>query len=628
MHFICRSIIGSLPADNWAQYWENEPDDPLIVSLRGHLFGLIDITASSDISIVGHHIISALDDFYFDSSTLKDDIPSRLLGAIDSVNNNPDFSATTINSLVLAIVHHGQLYLASYNSGRVILYRSPQISLILSASTTHIAQISGPVLPGDRLLIVTGSFYDSFNWEHIKASLSETKIQNIEENLLSSLYSLTDQSHIAAALIEINEEDVPIDPIDQPVVEAITNNPIPTKPVVASVNLLRSGFSSLRQLFIKSRSSVYVSNHDLSAVNHRKKFNIFIALILLLALTVSSVLGYRKNKSNSAESQYQQYKVEIEKNLSNAVAVKNLNLDSALELGRTSRDLYQKMQLLKLHQDEMSNFDKEINSILSQTGSADITPYQIFYDTTLIADNTSYSKLYVKSQELYLLDTNLGRLDVLDTSLKNTKNIATLDSLKSAVSITDSNGPYLLATKGIYSVSKNNLTLKIDFSTSLTKSVTPIAFQSWNGSFYLIDSSTPTIFKFTPNSSGFGQGQVWLKDGESLVSNPVSLAINGKVWTLSSDGTVTSYTRGVKEPFKTTQTVKVTNANHLIVTQDDSNLLAFTDADNLIYLYKKTGELHAKYNLSKLKILDISFNDKSTAIFVLCSDQKIYQINL
>lgn len=624
MHFICRSFIGTPDKSNWSQYWENEPDDLSIISQKGHLFGLINLEAPEDypdINSAGHEIISKINRYYFFGDNTADSLNS-LKNALSSFANDPICFDINV-SLLIAVVCNNQIYFGTFGVGEIILNRLDKISRLLSGQKNEIKTLSGPVFSKDKIFLSTDSFYKNFSWEKIKNILADDKIENIEENFLSSLYSFDNQTGLAAALIEAeSDETVNIvnNNIDKNIIEEKTELKIDSSPKVKV-----SFFKKIKKFFPKKE--VYISHHETPQTSKRKKINLIIAVLLLIGLGVSVFFGYRKNKAATAESQYQQLKQDLDKKLSDALAVKNLNFDSALELAKESEIIYNKISQLKIHSDELSPYQNKINSLLSQTGSTSSFSPDIFYDTSLIIDNPKFSKIILKNTALYLFDNSSGRIDLVDINQKNTKNISTDSKIKSAIGFAENNDAiYLVNDKDISLISKNNIDSKINFS-DLNKNITPISVKSWNGAFYLLDSANSTIWKFNPNSSGFGAGQVWLKDGQSPISSPISLAINGNIWVLSENGQIVPFSKGIKEDFKPKQDIKFTKTNNLVTTVN-TDFLAFTDNQNLIFVYKKSGDLVAKYNFDNKQILDLAIDEKSNSLFVLCTDEKIYKINL
>lgn len=618
MHFICRSFIGSPTDLNWSQYWENEPDDPQIIASKGHLFGLINLkldSESKEISSLGHDIISEINQYYFFHEK-ESKIVDRLKETLLFISNNPLYQNVEF-SVFLAVILHDHVYFGLCGEGEIILTRFQKISRILSGKTNNVSVLSGPIFAKDKILFTTNSFYQKVSWEKIKTTLLDDKVQNIEENFISSLYSFDDQTGLAAALIQLEPDD------ETEIVKPVETNIKTEEEYPAIKENKKNSFNFFKKIF--SKKSVYVTHHEIGQVSKRKKVNLIIAVLLLLGLGVSSFLGYKKNQASHAESSYQQLKQDLDKKLSDALAIKNLNFDSALDLAKQSQAVYEKLVLLKIHSDELSVYNEKIKSLLSQTGGEGNLHSTSFYDTSAIIDNPKFSKIILKNNLLYLLDNTHGRLDTVDINQKNTKNVITNEKIKNALNFVDNNDSlYLIDNKTISLIDKGNIETKIDFS-QMNKNIIPVDIQSWNGAFYLLDSST--IWKFNPSANTFGTGQIWLKEDQSLPSNPSSLAINGSIWVLSDNGQIASYVRGVRENFKLTQSLQFTKTKNLIVGLD-KEILAFVDNENTVFVYKKTGEQLAKYNLDGKKILDLALDEKSNSFFVLCDDQKIYKISL
>ena len=627
MHFTCRSFIGKPEATTWSQYWENEPDDLSLVSRLGHLFGLISFTGpqnSESQSQLGHQFIEDLSQKYFSPDAL--DIPHQLKKVIDQfVSSNPNLTGI---SLILAVVYQQNLYLASYRTGVVVICRSSKISQILNGDIDKITQVSGKIKQGDRILLISQSFFDQLTWSKIKQLLSSPDVSEIEENFISSLYSLNQSANLAAAFIQVHFDDEEL--LSQP--EEITPPPLQTEtPPPASIPTPHPftppslpKFNFIKKL-LPPKKGIIVDNYQPHQLNKRKRLNLVIALLLLFALFASVYIGYRKNSAARVETKYQELKSQVDKKLTDANAIKNLKLESALQLGNEAQKILVQMETLNVHSEEVKKISSDIKSLLSQTGSSsDYTP-QKFYDTSLITDNPRYRKMVLSDSSLILMDTVSGRLDILDISQKSTKNLLRSDLLKQAINLVAASKPYFYTSTQLYLVQNDKAESQIDFG-DIDQSVTMLDAQSWNGAIYFLDSQNQTIWKYNPNSSGFGSAQNWIPDGETLDSSPTSLAINGRIWVLTQSGRISPYNRGVQESYQTPIDTQLTSANNL-VTGLDNEILAFTEGENIVYIINKNGKAHAKYNLGDKKILDIILDETSQAIYVLCDDQKIYKID-
>jgi len=303
-----------------------------------------------------------------------------------------------------------------------------------------------------------------------------------------------------------------------------------------------------------------------------------------------------------------------------------MNLEAAQTGAKESEKIIDQMIKLNIHQDEVNQYKNQINLLLSQTGVNQNYLPDTFFDTSLIINNPQYKDLLLVSGKIYLLDSANGRIDSLAINEKSSKSLLISENIKSSTKIFgDDKNLYLLYQDHISQINDSSIDQKILFS-DLEEPVTVTDIQSWNGSLYLIDSDNQLVWKFTPNSSGFSSPQNWLKNDKKLSLGPISLAIDGEIWVLYQNGSIENYISGVKDNFKLKGTNQFSQTKNLDLSSEEDGFIAFVDNQNIIYIYKKSGDSVAKYNLGQLKVIDTVINDN--ILYLLASDQKIYKINL
>lgn len=615
MHFICRSFIGKNNPDSWSQYWENEPDNELKLT-KGHLFGLVNLKSNQgeESVTVGKDIISEINQLYF--SCESKDIILCLKDAVTSLTKNPIFSNYQID-VVLIVVLDNQLYIATYGTHGCLLQRGSKISQLISGKKNQFLSLCGPIQDEDRILLVSSKFLETITWEGIKRTLVDENIQNIEEDFLSSLYSVPDQNYISAALIECHPDiSTPIIETGKEVLSLDDSNQIST-PIVNSSPIINN----------KKIDSIFVHHQSNFKVSRRKKNQLVFALILIIGLCISIYYGNQKNKTIKAEASFNSLKTELELKLSNINALKSLDLEAAVDGAKEAEEIVQQMINLKINQQQVSQYKEQIDAIQFQTGGDDSIIPQMVQDTSFIVSQPQFSNLYFFNNNLYLLDSSKGRLDVLNPQTKSTQSVIISDSIKSATHLLfDNNNLYILVNNKLSLIGKNSLSPTYDFEPiKSTLSISDIDF--WNGSLYVLDNQNQLIWKLAPNSDGFSNPQKWLKNDFKLEIGSNSLAIDGQIWVLNQSGQVTLYTSGVKDKFDIKKQINFIKTSSLI-TDPNSDYIVFNDNSQFIYVYKKNGEFYSKYNLSKLKIVDLAFDSQNKIIYFLSSDQKIYQITL
>ena len=616
MHFICRSFIGKNIPIYWSQYWENEPDDQLKLT-KGHLFGLINLknNQTDEPVTIGHDIIAEINELYF--SQKHDDINLCLKNTLNSLSQNPIFLNYQID-LVLTVVQNDHVFLATLGANSCILQRGSQISLIVSGKPNQVISSHGPILNNDRLLLTSSRFLETIPLEKIKTILVDTKIQNIEENILSLLYSAPDQNQISAVFIECHQYDQveAISADTQTVIEENNSPPVQPSPTIPHTSI-----------YSQKPDSIFVHHQSNSKVSRRKKTQLIIAILLIIGLSISIYYGNQKNKTIKAESSYEMLKTELEQKLNNINTLKGLDLEAASKEAIEAKEIANQMSKLSVHQQEITQYQSLIDTILSQTGSDNNFNPQMVLDTSFIVSQPQFSQIYFSNKNLYLLDSTKGRIDIFDPQSKSNQNLIISDNVKSGTHLLFNNDdPYLLKENKLSLIENNNLSSKFDFGSLETPlSIDDIDF--WNGSLYILDNQSQSIWKLSPNSSGYSSPQKWLKNDLKLEIGANSLAIDGQIWVLNHSGQIDLYTSGVKDKFGQKQNNNFTKTFSLI-TNPDSDFIVFNDNSQFIYVYKKNGEFSSKYNLSKFKIIDLAFDPTNKIIYFLSPDQKIYQIPL
>lgn len=599
MHFACRSFIGKANLSFWSQFWEAEPDD----SKKGHLFGLVVLSSveNQDLPQHGRHLLENIRQNYFSSSATTDPLTS-LTQIIPPII---DSCQTYLSSLVLVVTYQSRAFLYVYGPASVAIARNGIVSLLLTSQDQQSKTISGPLQDQDRLFLFSHQFRDLYTWDCIKSDLVNPDLNQIEDNIFLKLNEATSQDLLAASLININ-----IDSIQPELVIESAPPQVKRKVSLPSFNFKKTRFSS------PISTSVVVKKN--------KKINLAIAFLLLFLLSASIFLGFKKNQAQQTESRYQQLEQDLTKKLTDATAVANLNLDSAKSLGQEAEAILASMSALNIHPDQIDSFRNQIQDLLKKSGQSQALSLDSLYDTTFIADNLEFSHTIIAGDLIYLVDTKNNRIDTVNVDQKSTQNIIQNDDVNQIIAATVAQDQLFFVTPTIlYQVKNKQLLTRYNLSESTTITSAPIDLASWGDSLYLLTSDN--IYKFS--LTDISNPQTWLETDQTMPTNLISLAINGKVWLQSKDGQITPFLRGQKDNFAFKDQSIFTSATSLFVTQD-SDLLAFIDQPNLVYVYQKDGLVKAKYNLGDQKALDLVIHESSSRLLILASDQKIYQIPL
>ena len=579
MHFTCRSFIGSQGQEYWSQYWENEPDDFKLAGKRGHLFGLINLTikdGDEEAKERGHRLIEAISDFYFreNSETEIDKIISKTAKWLENKIEG---------KLVLAIVAGKQLWLLAVGQIGAIVNRDKSVSQILMSKKGQTRLVSGQIKNDDRLLLATEEFLESVGTEKIKQALANRELTTIEEDLMASMVSCSNQTNLAAVIIQMifDEND---------------NEIQSTEPEVKL------------PLLPKKRIKIEILPLTIRKIRGRK----WLRGTVLIGLLLLGWWGWRDGQ----EKKYQKIKSQINKQLDNARVVQNLNPESMANLAKEAQKELAKLKAIKIHTAETKTIEEEINRLLSPSGQeGSFQPEVVFDLSTVVRGN--YSRMTFSGSQVIVMDRTNGKVETIDIKQKSLKELIRDEEIKKLEGIfSDNNRLYGYRLGIIENISEGGLTVVANWGTEIEKMV---AAEGWGKGFYILTENS--IYKVDSR----GKAQNWLIDKEGFGEKARSFVINGKIWVLSDRGEISAWYRGKREskikPIQSFGQVRDLRG------AENGQYLAYIAEEKMVVVYKKTGEFVANYNFSPRKIKDITIDTQTGNILILTDDQKIEKID-
>lgn len=604
MHYTCRFFTPTDANDTFSRHWENEPDDTSIFSQRGHLFGLLAIK-NPQTNNLGSQIISQINQTYF--SQTDQDWQTHLKDTLDKIS---DLWRDQNPSILLVVINQDQLTAVSVGDASLYFKRSDSFSHILSNSSQTVNQISGPVQDHDLLFLTTPDFIKKIS--SLNNLFSQSDLNSQEDYIRQNLNSFPTSS----ALVLVNQRGSPSQLTSSPSPQIITpHQSSPSPKFKRKIN-----FSFLTKLIPKKH--ITISPQGIKGEAKKKKLNLILISISFIALSVSIYVGYQKNDLSKRQQQFSDLETKLIQNLDNIDKVKQLNLEDALSLAQASQDIITQMSTLSVNSDKVDDYQSQIKSILFQTGAIESDSLAQFYTTSLITSNPSYSSFALDQGTLYLLDKDNSRIDSLTTTDTPANQSISQDDLISQVKqlIVFKSDLYALTSDTLYKVKKTNWIKALDLSGLSIKSV-----QAWGSSLYLLSPSN--IYKSTLVNNSLDELVSWLDSDQSIPIGVANLAIDGKIWILTTDAKIIPYLRGIKDNFKMTQSPQTDSASSLVV-GTDLDIIAFLSGSNVVMIYTKAGDLVSKYNFGDKNILEISLDESRQTIYLLSADKTIYRLPL
>ncbi|MBI2410309.1 MAG: hypothetical protein HYV32_00235 [Candidatus Kerfeldbacteria bacterium] len=146
---------------------------------------------------------------------------------------------------------------------------------------------------------------------------------------------------------------------------------------------------------------------------------------------------------------------------------------------------------------------------------------------------------------------------------------------------------------------------------------------------YTLDTKSNQIFRHSPTNGIFGEAIPWIDDDNIDIRNAVSFAIDGEIFVLNSDATVTRLAGGAKKDFALAQIdPALTSAEKMYTDENTSNLYVLDAKGQRVIVFDKNGKLVAQYTSSTFTNLKDMIVDETNKKMYLLNDAQVYEVQL
>lgn len=169
--------------------------------------------------------------------------------------------------------------------------------------------------------------------------------------------------------------------------------------------------------------------------------------------------------------------------------------------------------------------------------------------------------------------------------------------------------------------------IEFDIKKYATKAIT-----LYNGRLYMIGSldDNTQILRSNASGSGYGTPSGWIKTKTSDLSNAVDLAIDTRIYVLTSDGSVHAFLEGNELGWKTASVDPVATKATQLLTDSDSSYLYVLDQETkrVIVFNKQDGTFVSQYEFTtKDNLKSFAIDEKTKTLFLL-TDRALFSTNL
>lgn len=631
----------------------------------GSLFAAISLQTTTpptseaeSLANIGKDIISTLESEFFTLETKDlESIKQAITTTFARINENIS------QSFVICYLNDNVLYLYASGEGKAVLKRGEKIGTVLEGESGNtIKSASGYVQPKDIIILQTKQFIRIISSSTLASSLDKNIPSEITEELAPHVHEKAEGgasaivlsysegvisteeaaglAAVAAAAAttasvsnptsepepestseSINEE-LAQEPEDE-VLEETVNEPIPPQPISppsqaedisgivrpepetlnddrpvenpAPKNLdSDSNISSpyLTPQEPKRRLSMGSKLGGFGKLSRSRKIIVLVATLLAIIIIVASVFAVinMRNSNNS----------ELFNGIYNEAKAKYDEGQSLMELNESlaQENLRQAQSILQENVDTFpqgSSEDEQIEALLAQVNSA------------LGGDSSGSDGSSSQATEV-----NKSESQILSVAIDN-PNASYLTQNEDFI--------FFLNSEGVNRLDKGNSEEEVIIDKDWDEEGGIGVFGS---NIYVLDK-TENIFKFVPSGSDFTKSNYITGDAD--LDGSADMTIDGSIYVLETNGSITKYTKGAEESFSITGLEKPLSSPTRIVTAEEMDNIYILDKGNSrIVVLDKEGKFVKAYTADIIKnARDIDPQETNNAIFVLSGD-KVYKI--
>ena len=497
-------------------------------------------------------------------------------------------------SVIVAAITGDTLLLAQYGDAEAYLVRKRHVSVISDGLQDNngdgglFANIaSGGLVPGDRLVYSTARLYRYVTKIDLAKIFSD---YGLKESLteLDGFVSMdaADRISVCAIAIPRGESHVvaEIGPEEKPKKEKVDvyskfSGAFADNKFIA---LLSQKFEDLRH-FIGSRGAI-------GEWQRLGRDKVLLSLVLVVFVLIGGIYLVRN------QGQKQKYIDELQASL-------DLVSDKINEA--ETKGSYDKSQAADLLDSaEITAMEVLASGYLRASASQylnSIEEQRDYLDNVIRVDDvTFYADLSEKrstvsalglvpyQNSLYAYEYN-GLYEMELTSVKDTLTISDEEVVVSGAYFDDQDS-ILFYTQDGDLIEYDGLVFNFMDSTS-GKFGTGVQAVPYSSKVYVLDPKADQIWKYYRQRDAYGSAEAYILD-ETDVSSAVSIAIDGSVWLLNSDGTITKFLSGVEEDFNLDRAplTSFAGATKIYTAFESSQLYVLDPANSRVLVFNKDAK--------------------------------------
>jgi hypothetical protein len=679
---LSQKISSQASSEAWSQVFQVIPSSDEEKKNRGFLFAVVDLKAPKgfDTEAAGKLVLSTLKEEYYGHfgggvlGSLEEAVEVSRKRLVDLATSSPVGSLGIDFNLVAVVLWGAVAYMAKLGESYFGVYRQGRLHLIDQSSPDSVKTASGLLEENDCLFLVNGAFKETLSQSRsVEAILAEESMEEVGEKFANLL---KDQRGLVGLVVRLGVEKVTEK--EGKVVFTYDSSDVDVSPMIKrpSSDRVKILFTNLKTSYLrvrksfaetdnffrkkevfsspllkkwKNRFSHWLAESPLTGLlprqglgrlgrfvfSTRLKKHRVLLLTLVLGLILAGSVAWTLREQNLAEKKkkFESLMSLAQSKYEEAVLLRTLNPLRAKSLLEDVKLSLGKAKELKVDDQRAETLESLAAQVFTQGRQAhQISDPPLVYDLSDFHPRAKGDGLSLTGQKLAVLSKDPPALYSLDFSSKEAKVLTESSSTLPQPFFLTSYEQYLYIFSGSsglirYNLNTNSAYPIVDFSSEWQNIVD---LEAYHKNLYLLDTGGNAIWKYLPTDDGYSAGRNYFSDKEKVdLSKAVSLAIDGSIWVLTSDGGLFKFNQGQREDFRVAGLEgNFKNPTKIYTGENLANLYILDKGNQRVVVISKSGNFVGQYVSEKFSsAADLAADETRQKLFVVAGP-KVYSVDL
>ncbi len=364
---------------------------------------------------------------------------------------------------------------------------------------------------------------------------------------------------------------------------------------------------------------------------------ILLTVSVLLILIFSIGIIYVKDKQQKAA------RAQAYINTTQAIKTKEDEAESSLVYGDTPAALAKLKEAESIIQNlpcttvaektNCQNLQQQLTNLQMKARKVTLVTPQLLADWTKSAENFQISDMFLLSNKIYGFSKDNANILIYDMLMRESKLVTPDLSIKNFITASvPKENDYAVLLYDNQNIAQfqpnNNSWKKVDISYP-NQNANIVSLVVYNRKLYSLDTANNKIYRHDAIKTGFSMGKEWTQNNTTDLKSGVDLSIDGDVFVLNKNGTISKFSKGQIQNFIISNMEPPLTSADKIWTYNDLNYIYILDTLNKrIVILDKTGQFKAQITANEfVKPTGMIIDEQQNSAYILDSN-KLYQISL